>query len=851
MLLHEFETQLNELSIVSDKNFKPAEGYKNYKLYVRKTPFNGYFIAVGLMGNTELKEKGANQIEALTNVKAKIDQVLNSTKATGASSIDFNVRFAKEILQTPDQPFFGKIENIDGQPKLVIAGDYFLESPAELAQMGFKRSHIRNAKAESEGTTRLPCIALSDKDVRRASLIPNGRYEIGAEHADEYGNREFDLIYHSTTQASNDSMRMKVPSLTVGTTRIAEDAPKLAKVRGYKDRNGVVKYEVVNSEGVTVIGGMSKDEARRYLLANRGSLNLNEEDDYHAEYEGDDEPDDQAEFYIALHDLGENSTFIGGVRNEDKWREFAVAGEPPYNWGSGYMSYLTPDQVFGMIHRDYERGYDIGGPFDSKQEARHWTEDNFGPVNEAATNKNEKKIETLNKQIDTLSGRLGMAKDKRRMKGDRLLSSAELKIMTKISNLRSQVSLLQQSLKESCSKKKGVSIATESIEPDESTDSLFKLFSSFTSSNNIKAGDKVSFIELSAWHVGGYSNKMIYIDGFVNPRRVEMISPEHLHFTGGETWPTHESVFSQSKLIRQTRVFKDPELARQCLAALTLFGDKHGEWTIENSIDSSNIEEAIDMTEELERIHCENFHELALRNKGLYESHEVISSKELISFLSNNRTTKGEVGSAYIYCLVFAHPFASMISISYFDKPHKLLGKQSSSYTFEVDGKSRRFLDSNKVGDELIKYTLLFDSSEKFAQFLNMFVLKYGENKILQKKLDQSVDEPITEYHTAGTPGSEYNRYPSEEKIDRRRLEAAARRKFGNDQGKIQRWVEMTLATNKRRTSESIVKTMLGHARNGEAKQVAECIKKLKPYLNKSIVESIDNANRITKRNAV
>ena len=49
-----------------------------------------------------------------------------------------------------------------------------------------------------------------------------------------------------------------------------------AKVRPVKDRNDVTKYEVCNSNGVTVKGGMSKEEANRYLIANRASLNLDE-----------------------------------------------------------------------------------------------------------------------------------------------------------------------------------------------------------------------------------------------------------------------------------------------------------------------------------------------------------------------------------------------------------------------------------------------------------------------------------------------------------------------------------------------------------------------------------------------
>jgi hypothetical protein len=45
-----------------------------------------------------------------------------------------------------------------------------------------------------------------------------------------------------------------------------------AKVRGYTDKDGVKKYEVLNSKGVTVKNGMSKDIATKYLQANRATL---------------------------------------------------------------------------------------------------------------------------------------------------------------------------------------------------------------------------------------------------------------------------------------------------------------------------------------------------------------------------------------------------------------------------------------------------------------------------------------------------------------------------------------------------------------------------------------------------
>lgn len=201
----------------SDSKYKAVESYKNYKIFVRTQAFNNKFDARTEIGKTELIGVGSNPEDAVTNVKLKIDQMLNAAvPATGGASIDFNVKFVTDILGT-SRPFLAKIEKINGEPKLVIAGDYFSDDP-DIAKLGFKRSHNRTVQS-GEFATQLPMISLTTKSIQGTGLIANGRYEIGNENRDDYDNRIFDLTYNSTAHTASDKVRLKVPALTVGTAR--------------------------------------------------------------------------------------------------------------------------------------------------------------------------------------------------------------------------------------------------------------------------------------------------------------------------------------------------------------------------------------------------------------------------------------------------------------------------------------------------------------------------------------------------------------------------------------------------------------------------------------------------------
>lgn len=263
---------LKESSYASDKNYQEAPAYKNYKIYVGKKPFvkqstgEKYYIAVTTIGKEEIKQKGTTAEEAVAAIQEKIDFVLNAQQKVSANAtLDFNVKFATDILSSPREPFFAKVENRDGEPKLIIASKDWLDFGKDLVQIGFKPSALR-IDPENETSTPLPSISYTKNQIANTGLIANGRYEIGHMSTDKDGFNVFDLTYHSTAHTKTDKMRLNKPAVTVGTNRISEVSegildramPKMPKPRNPADQ---VLRGKVNAAGKHL------DKKRRQELA--------------------------------------------------------------------------------------------------------------------------------------------------------------------------------------------------------------------------------------------------------------------------------------------------------------------------------------------------------------------------------------------------------------------------------------------------------------------------------------------------------------------------------------------------------------------------------------------------------
>jgi hypothetical protein len=193
---------------------------------VRKKPFGitGMYTAHTEIDRKEFMGKGSSQEEAVQAIRDRIDFVLNAQrKVTGSSTIDFNVKFATDLLADPRQTFYAKLENINGQPKLIIASADVASDPELLAAGDFKRSALRNQVDDSGRATPLPGIPLTAKSLRSGDWIANGRYTVGKETQDRDGNRVFDLTYHSTAHTKSDKLRLNQPAFTLGTAREVDE----------------------------------------------------------------------------------------------------------------------------------------------------------------------------------------------------------------------------------------------------------------------------------------------------------------------------------------------------------------------------------------------------------------------------------------------------------------------------------------------------------------------------------------------------------------------------------------------------------------------------------------------------
>jgi hypothetical protein len=177
-------------------------------------------------------------------------------------------------LADPRQTFYAKLENIKGQPKLIIAGTDIVNDPELLAAGDFKRSALRNQVDDQGSATPLPGIPLTAKSLRAGDWIANGRYTVGNESTDSDGNRVFDLTYHSTAHTKSDKLRLNQPAFTLGTAREVDEAswggsgPAGLKTpyAVYTKQNGQVKrVKTTNKIGQP----MNTREAEAYVSAMR------------------------------------------------------------------------------------------------------------------------------------------------------------------------------------------------------------------------------------------------------------------------------------------------------------------------------------------------------------------------------------------------------------------------------------------------------------------------------------------------------------------------------------------------------------------------------------------------------
>ena len=91
----------------------------------------------------------------------------------------------------------------------------------------------------------------------------------------------------------------------------------------------------------------------------------------------DNESQDHDGFYVIIASE-EDGVFIGALTKDGgRWRESTVEGNPPYNWGGNFMSYLTSQDIMQHMRNDYGRHYEVKGPFFDDQAAMQYAQNHF------------------------------------------------------------------------------------------------------------------------------------------------------------------------------------------------------------------------------------------------------------------------------------------------------------------------------------------------------------------------------------------------------------------------------------------------------------------------------------------
>ncbi len=138
---------------------------------------------------------------------------------------------------------------------------------------------------------------------------------------------------------------------------------------------GEVEDTVVDMAEMDRFHGMSAEDATalvgQELESLYGQQGVAEAYEEYDDIDDDDEEENDG-FYVVIASE-DSGVFIGALTKDGgRWRETTVKGNAPYNWGGGYMSYLTPEEVMRWIHKDYDRSYEVAGPFYDDQDVEDY-----------------------------------------------------------------------------------------------------------------------------------------------------------------------------------------------------------------------------------------------------------------------------------------------------------------------------------------------------------------------------------------------------------------------------------------------------------------------------------------------
>lgn len=118
---------------------------------------------------------------------------------------------------------------------------------------------------------------------------------------------------------------------------------------------------------------------------------------------------------------------------------------------------------------------------------------------------------------------------------------------------------------------------------------------------------------------------------------------------------------------------------------------------------------------------------------------------DLKTFLDQFKSNNIKIGRSYVYTSVASIPIGHIMSLAYFNTPHKLVGIKNNRVFFEVNGKIKQYPESGDITGDSLKHIFMFPSAEDFSKFQMLLNLKFSEWNVNSKVLDNIEKEGVAE----------------------------------------------------------------------------------------------------------
>ena len=148
-------------------------------------------------------------------------------------------------------------------------------------------------------------------------------------------------------------------------------------------------------------------------------------------------------------------------------------------------------------------------------------------------------------------------------------------------------------------------------------------------------------------------------------------------------------------------------------------------------------------------------HETALRQMLLDDPQLFESSGNYAAFKNflELHSTQPVLGKSYVYTSIHSLLPAQYITISHFDKPHKLIKLENNRGYFSINGQVKPYPDYNDQMEDLLKSTLFFNTISEYEEFYLLLKLKFSDWRVKPIVISTDIRENFADGKGPGKPG--------------------------------------------------------------------------------------------------